>query len=319
MAKPATLDGYSDQYTVACERVLVTLLRGLGPWKDSVYLVGGLTPRYLVPARPPLVPAHAGTMDVDIVIDLQILADTEAYHTLEDNLKRMGFERAENEAGKKRSWRWQTRTEHGALMVLELLANAPDIAGGRVQALPTDGTISALNIPHSSIVFDLHQVTEIQAELLGDNGIATEKIKHANLVSFTCLKAFAFDQRFERKDGPATCVTAARAGDFGKGSDSHCLAGGLVHPARTMSAHSSACRIREWGVMGHLSDQTTRRWAAAPIAPRMPEGCVRLATCHARPVPHRLAVAHQAHSDRRGWPWRIEPLAPPRAYLAVCA
>ncbi|MCW8207536.1 antitoxin [Verminephrobacter aporrectodeae subsp. tuberculatae] len=200
MAKPATLDGYSDQYTVDCERVLVTLLRGLGPWKDSVYLVGGLTPRYLVPARPPAVPAHAGTLDVDIVIDLQILADTDAYHTLEDNFKRMGFERAENEKQQKLSWRWQTRTEHGALMVLELLADAPDIAGGRVQPLPTEGTISALNIPHASIVFDLHQVTEIQVDLLGDNGVATEKIKHANLVSFTCLKSFAFEQRFERKD-----------------------------------------------------------------------------------------------------------------------
>lgn len=200
MAKPATFDGYSDQYTLDCERVLVTLLRGLGPWKDSVYLVGGLAPRYLVPARPPMVPAHAGTMDVDIVIDLQILADTEAYHTLEDNLKRMGFERAENEQKQKLSWRWQTRTEHGALMVLELLADAPEIAGGKVQPLPTDGTISALNIPHSSIVFDLYQVTEIQAELLGDNGVATEQVKHANLVSFTCLKSFAFDQRFERKD-----------------------------------------------------------------------------------------------------------------------
>ncbi|HAN48446.1 MAG TPA: hypothetical protein DCQ20_06155, partial [Nitrospira sp.] len=138
--------------------------------------------------------------DVDIVIDLQILADTDAYHTLEDNLKKMGFERAENEKQQKLSWRWQTRTEHGALMVLELLADAPDIAGGKVQPLPTEGTISALNIPHSSIVFDLHQITEIQAELLGGNGIATEKIKHANLVSFTCLKSFAFDQRFERKD-----------------------------------------------------------------------------------------------------------------------
>jgi hypothetical protein len=200
MAKPATLDGYSDQYTLDCERVLVTLLRGLGPWKDSVYLVGGLTPRYLVAARPPIVPAHAGTMDVDIVIDLQILADTQAYRTLEENLKKMGFERAENEKHQKLSWRWQTHTEHGALMVLELLADAPDIAGGKVQPLPTEGTISALNIPHSSIVFDLHQVTEIQAELLGGNGIAIEKIKHANLVSFTCLKAFAFDQRFERKD-----------------------------------------------------------------------------------------------------------------------
>ena len=86
------------------------------------------------------------------------------------------------------------------MMVLELLADAPDIAGGKVQPLPTEDSISALNIPHSSIVFDLHQVTEIQAELLGGNGIATERVKHANLVSFTCLKSFAFDQRFERKD-----------------------------------------------------------------------------------------------------------------------
>ena len=52
MVKPATNDGYSDQYTVECERVLVTLLRGLDPWKGSVFLVGGLTPRYLVTARP---------------------------------------------------------------------------------------------------------------------------------------------------------------------------------------------------------------------------------------------------------------------------
>ena len=59
MAKHATLGGYRDQYTVDCERVLVTLLRGLGPWKESVFLVGGLTPRYLVTARPPSVPAQA--------------------------------------------------------------------------------------------------------------------------------------------------------------------------------------------------------------------------------------------------------------------
>jgi len=200
MAKPATFDGYDDEYTVECERMLVTLLRGLGPWKESVFLIGGLTPRYLVAARPPDVPAHAGTLDVDIVIDLQILADMQAYQTLEENLHKMGFERATNAEGQKLSWRWQTRTEKGATMVLELLADAPEIAGGRVQALPTKGKISALNIPHSSIVFDLHQVTELQVELLAGAGVATEQVRHANLVSFTCLKAFAFDQRFERKD-----------------------------------------------------------------------------------------------------------------------
>src|ERR1700734_3372236 len=101
MIKPTTLEGYTDAYTLDCERLLVTLLRGLGPWKNSVYLIGGLTPRYLVDASRQGVPPHAGTQDVDIVIDLQILADTEAYHTLEENLKKMRFERAENAEGKK--------------------------------------------------------------------------------------------------------------------------------------------------------------------------------------------------------------------------
>lgn len=198
--KPATFDGYIDQYTVEYERVLITLLRGLGPWKESVFLVGGLTPRYLVPARPPDVPAHAGTLDVDIVIDLQILTDTAGYHTLEENLHAMGFERSMNETGQRLSWRWETRTESGALMVVELLADAPELAGGRVEALPTEGNLSALNIPHASIVFDFHRVVEVRAELLGGAGIAVEEVRHADLVSFTCLKALAFDQRFARKD-----------------------------------------------------------------------------------------------------------------------
>ncbi len=200
MSKPTTWDGYRDEYTLDCERVLITLLRGLGPWKESVFLIGGLVPRYLVEANPPSVPAHAGTLDVDIVIDLQILSDTSGYHTLEENLKALNFERAMNKAGMPVSWRWQTRMETGALMVVELLADDPDISGGRVESLPTKGTISALNIPHASLVFDMYEVREIRAELVGGSGVAVERVKHADLVSFTCLKALAFDQRFERKD-----------------------------------------------------------------------------------------------------------------------
>ena len=200
MNKPTTWDGYNPEVTVTCERVLVTLLGGLGPWKNSVYLIGGLVPRYLVPERPLGAPAHVGTSDVDVVVGLQMLANTEAYRTLEENLKGLGFERAENNRGDKQSWRWQTVTETGIPVILELLADDPETSGGEVQPLPVKGNVSALNIPHASIVFDHHHTKEIQAELLGGNGIATENLRYADLVSFTCLKAFAFDQRHERKD-----------------------------------------------------------------------------------------------------------------------
>lgn len=41
---------------------------------------------------------------------------------------------------------------------------------------------------------------EVTADLLGQKGRATENIPYANIVSFTCLKAFAFDHRREGKD-----------------------------------------------------------------------------------------------------------------------
>jgi len=214
MSKPRSIDGYAATVTEGCERVLVTLLRGLGPWKESVFLVGGLTPRYLVTARPPDVPRHAGTGDVDIVVDIAMLTDTEAYQTLEENLRAMGFERAENAAGKKQSWRWKAQVDGGATMIIEFLADAPELSGGRVTELPTEGNVTAINIPHASIVFDHHDTVEITAELLHGGGRATEIVRYADIVSFTCLKAFAFDQRAEPKDAHdlVYCVEHYEAG-----------------------------------------------------------------------------------------------------------
>ncbi|MGO6732660.1 hypothetical protein ACCT24_31275 [Rhizobium ruizarguesonis] len=41
---------------------------------------------------------------------------------------------------------------------------------------------------------------EVTADLLGEKGRSTESIPYADIVAFTCLKAFAFDPRHERKD-----------------------------------------------------------------------------------------------------------------------
>jgi len=40
--KPGHRGGYTAAHATLCERTLVTLLRGLGPWKGGVYLIGGL-------------------------------------------------------------------------------------------------------------------------------------------------------------------------------------------------------------------------------------------------------------------------------------
>jgi hypothetical protein len=52
--KPKHRAGYTEAHAVLCERTLVTLVRGLGPWKKGVYVIGGLVPRYLIQSRPGL-------------------------------------------------------------------------------------------------------------------------------------------------------------------------------------------------------------------------------------------------------------------------
>ena len=197
MAKPQTRSGYSTEQTLTCERVLVTLLHGLGQWRESVYLVGGLAPRYLARAG---APTHVGTIDVDVVLDHQPLVGAEANHSLEENLRRMGFAPSGRDTEKDLAWRWHVRTTGDTKTVLEFLTDAPGKRGGQPQPLPTANGVSALNVRHSSMVFGHHQVAKVRAELLVDKRSATESIRYADVVSFTCLKAFAFKRRREPKD-----------------------------------------------------------------------------------------------------------------------
>ena len=43
---------YDELTTARCERALVTLLGGIGPWSQRVYLAGGLAPRSIVGSLP---------------------------------------------------------------------------------------------------------------------------------------------------------------------------------------------------------------------------------------------------------------------------
>ena len=135
---------------------------------------------------------------MDIVIDLRILADTEAYHTLEDNFRNLGSTSDEEREGRSSGGAGRPGRSMAPWMVLSYWLPRRGRGGGFSHSV-THGTISALNVPHCSIVFDLYQVTEIQAELLGDAGVhrSRQARQHREL---HCLKAFAFHQRFERKD-----------------------------------------------------------------------------------------------------------------------
>lgn len=201
--KPKYQGGYTVLHAEFCERTLVTLLRGLGPYKAGLYLAGGVVPRYPIARREDQEnspPPHAGTTDVDVIIDLEMLATVDAYRRLEQNLKGLGFKRGTNDEAQAQHFSWRKPVGEGATVVIDLLCDAPLEQGGQVGELPGERRLSALKIPGAHLVVAVHIQFEITADLLDERGIATEIVRVANVVPFIILKTLAYEDRLEEKD-----------------------------------------------------------------------------------------------------------------------
>ena len=201
--KPEHQGGYTALHTELCERTLVTLLRGLGPWKAGIYVIGGLVPRYLIPRSADAHggrPAYVGTTDVDLVLDLDVLAEVEAYRRLEQNLRTLGFVRGTNDEGQAQHFSWRKPVGNGVTVVVDLLCDASAAEGGQVLSLPGERRLSALKIPGAHLAVRDHVAIDLTAALLDERGVATETIRIANIVPFLVLKALAYDDRMARKD-----------------------------------------------------------------------------------------------------------------------
>jgi len=199
--KPKDRSGYSAINTEMCERVLVTLLTAFGTMKGTLRLIGGLVPRYLTPAQEPKVPEHYGTSDVDIVLNLQVIAEGGHYASLHDQLVERGFRKNSDT----NAWRWEFPIPDGPPVLVEFLQG--NNAGGKPgKEVPIDGeVVSALVIPYAEMSYEWYAEENISAMLFGDNGqgdagIAFETIRFADEVVFILLKAISFDNRNEPKD-----------------------------------------------------------------------------------------------------------------------
>ncbi|RZF23659.1 hypothetical protein EVC45_43125 [Paraburkholderia sp. UYCP14C] len=211
--KPKTADGYSPDVTAACESTLLTLLGAFGTLKGTLRLVGGLVPRYLTPETPPDVPAHAGTSDVDIVLNLQVLAAGQEYASLADQLGDRGFSRFVNSSGAVSSWQWQIRVNEHISVVVEFLRGAEGDRG--VELVSVEGErVSALSMPFMGIVDKWFQEHKVTGPLLDGGGMSTEIIRIADVPAFIILKALALDNRMQNKDASDLIHVLRYAGDL---------------------------------------------------------------------------------------------------------
>lgn len=219
---------YDAVTTARCERALVTLLGDLGPWRERVYLVGGLAPRYIVGTLPGAATQHIGTTDVDLVVGLALGDDTpETYRTLETNLKRAGF-RSEN------SFRW-TRLVDGVPVQVEFLCETTEVEAGRIfkpKGESLGSGLGAFNVRGARLVVSDFTEVEVTAERLDDGGMSTVSVRVCGLLAYVVLKIIAFQDRHDNKDAYDLifCLLNFRAGpeDAGRVAAGSAIA---AHPA----------------------------------------------------------------------------------------
>jgi hypothetical protein len=188
---------YDEETTARCERALVTLLGDLGPWRERIYLAGGLAPRYLIGQLPEGARAHVGTTDIDLVIGLALGDETpETYRTLQNNLEKSGFRQTEP------SFRW-TRDVEGVKVVVEFLCETDQEDFGRIfrpKGESTGSKLGAFNVRGAHLARDDYAVRDIEAERLDGGGRSRMTLRIANVLPYTVLKIFSFQERHENKD-----------------------------------------------------------------------------------------------------------------------
>lgn len=189
-------DDYRQKVTDRCERALLTLLGDLGPWRERIYLVGGLAPRYLVGSLPAGVRPHVGTTDVDLVVGVALGdATTEAYRTLHNNLRGSGFTQGQPSFG----WR---RDVDGMAVTVEFLCETDEVPLGAIFR-PREGTgskLAAFNVRGAMLARDDFVEVELAGVRLDSGGHSRVTLRVANVLPYVVLKALAFQDRHANKD-----------------------------------------------------------------------------------------------------------------------
>lgn len=174
----------------AAERVLVRVVRHYGARPEFVVL-GGLVPELLCSNGEIL---HAGTLDVDVQVNLEIASGAVNAMRLERALLNAGLSPEPN-----RNWCWGTDEGLAEPSVeFELLADLQDEPAGAMIAFDQCGSLGAVNLRGTGLASRDFEVHRIRAEV--DGVVESAEVNVAGLAGFILAKTSAAFSRRSSKD-----------------------------------------------------------------------------------------------------------------------
>lgn len=196
--KPKRASEYKSQQMELVRATCLYVATKLGDMMEDLLIIGGLVPSLIVEQTtlPDGTDAHAGTMDLDVGLQLALL-DEGRYRRLTERLRDAGFEMDKNDDGNPTRQRWAI-SNSGTVTVDFLIPPSRDgDRGGKLRDIEPD--FAAIIAPGLRCAFrDRKRVTLEGRTIFGEK--ATREIWVCDAGAYVVLKALAFDSRGENKD-----------------------------------------------------------------------------------------------------------------------
>ncbi len=184
---------YGKSEVNACLSVLVELMTILGEYRDSIVLVGGWIPYFLLENSRN---EHVGSLDIDIALDFQKISNS-SYRTILQMLKNKGYQKGDQQPF---IYYRTIKNEEGRDVTIEIDLLAGEYGGTsknhRTQLIQD---VRARKVRGCDLVFEQYRSLQISATM-PDGSINEVTVKIADIIPFLVMKGMSIWERYKEKD-----------------------------------------------------------------------------------------------------------------------
>jgi len=196
-----TFGDYHPAFTNASKSVLLELMTILKSYRDSLVLIGGWVPYFLLETHKSkdIDFTHIGSIDIDLVIDPKVI-DEEKYETITRMLLSRDYKPSKDILYRfERTVKSEIDSQEYTVRIDFLTPEPPKGKGSRRRHRQIQPDLKARNLLGAGIALQLNQKVLLRGTLPADGETEIE-FKMADLTSFLALKGIAFGERYQEKD-----------------------------------------------------------------------------------------------------------------------
>lgn len=220
-----TRTDYPKTEVEACLSVIVELMTVLGEYRDSIVLVGGWVPYFLIDKKKQ---EHTGSLDIDIALDFTKISN-EAYATILNLLKKQGFKQNTQPFIFTRT----INSDFDNPIAIKINLLAAEYGGtGKSHRTQKVQDIRPRKARGCDLVFE-HTFSVSLSKKMPDGAINEIVLKVASVIPFLVMKGMALWDRYKEKDAYDIYFTVSN------------YPGGIKHLIDVFKPHKSSKLVQE--------------------------------------------------------------------------